>query len=159
MAGRRVCVSAFFRPAKSRICRNTRRISKMSAKQAGKGGNPNRNVFDSRQPIKQKTAAKDSLSISNLRLAVDVETLVESVNTSAGIYQFLFTCEKRMTFRTNIQTDVLLSRAGFKLCTTCTFNGYLFILRMNTFFHNCHPFQKYCKNDITTLEVKLQAFF
>ena len=54
MAGRRVCVSAFFRSAKPRICRNTLRISKMSEKPMGKGGDPNRNGFDSRQPTGRK---------------------------------------------------------------------------------------------------------
>ena len=43
MAGRRVCVFAFFCSAKLRICRNTLSISKMSAKPTVKGKIPNRN--------------------------------------------------------------------------------------------------------------------
>ena len=40
----------------------------------------------------------------------------------------------------NIHTDILFCRACLELRTASALYGHLFILRMNTFLHHCHPF-------------------
>ena len=42
-----------------------------------------------------------------LELLIEIETLLESVNTSAGIYQLLLSCVERMTFGTDFNADIL----------------------------------------------------
>lgn len=80
MAGRRVCVSAFFRPAKREFA-GIRGISKMSAKQAGKGGAPNRNGFGSRQPKEPSEIVKDIFAFAAILLIM----LLSAAVTKNGI--------------------------------------------------------------------------
>lgn len=81
---------------------------------------------------------------------LETETFVESVYTSAGVNELLLTGEERMTLRANIQTDVLLSRAGFKLGSASTSDDCFFVIRVNALFHALSLLSKLL-NSITKL--------
>ena len=100
------------------------------------------------------------------KLFIHTETLLESVNTSAGINKFLLTGEKRMAFRTNINADIFFSRTSFVLGAASTFYGRLFVLGMYAFFDYLSPLSGIhiklhfnSDRDSITLSFKKQAFF
>ena len=78
--------------------------------------------------------------MSRSSLFIHVEALFESVNTSAGIYEFLSTGEEWMTLGTNFNADVLFGRAGLNDLTASTFNCCRLVIRMDSFFHLSHLF-------------------
>jgi hypothetical protein len=100
------------------------------------------------------------------KLLIKIVSLLESVNTSAGINKFLLTGEKRMAFRTNINADIFFSRTSFVLGAASTFYGRLFVLGMYAFFHYLSPLSGIhiklhfnSDRDSITLSFKKQAFF
>jgi hypothetical protein len=62
--------------------------------------------------------------------------LAEAFNPAGGVDQFLFSGEKRMTFRTNFDPDILLGRTDCDLVTAGTLDGRLEIVGMDVRFHN-----------------------
>ena len=82
------------------------------------------------------------MPICQLLLGFDIIALLESVNTSAGIYELLFTSKERMAAGADIYTKVFLSGACFDSCTASTlYNGGL-IVGMDSLLHNTfHLFQ------------------
>ena len=93
----------------------------------------------------QKTwAALKSAAPGNDNLflfVLQIETLLKSVNPSAGINQFLFSSEERMALGANFNTDILLCRTGMNHIAACAGNGCLFIIWMDVFFHVSHLFR------------------
>ena len=59
----------------------------------------------------------------------------ETLNSTGGVDQFLFSGKKRMAVGTNFHTDVLDGCADFKTVSTCTSCCRCVIFWMNTFFH------------------------
>lgn len=84
-----------------------------------------------------------------------METFVKSVDTSACINQLLLAGEKRMTFRADINTKIRFGGTGFKCFAARTSNRCCFILWMDAFFHNIHPFQK---NLITNFNISFITY-
>lgn len=68
------------------------------------------------------------------------ETFFESVNTTAGINEFLTTSVERMAFGANLYVDVFFGGTGFPNSAASAGNGGGFVIRMKTFFHLCHLF-------------------
>lgn len=68
------------------------------------------------------------------------KTFFESVNTTAGVNEFLTTSVERMAFGANLYVDVFFSGTGFPSCAASAGNGGGFVIRMKTFFHLCHLF-------------------
>lgn len=68
------------------------------------------------------------------------ETFFKSVNTTAGINEFLTTSVERMAFGANLYVDVFFGGTGFPSCAASAGNGGGFVIRMKTFFHLCHLF-------------------
>lgn len=66
---------------------------------------------------------------------------VELVNTSGNVHQFLFAGEERMAFRAD--TDSLLFSRGVDFPDLSAGADHLrgTIIRMNSFFHFCKPYQ------------------
>ena len=71
----------------------------------------------------------------NLFVLCKIETLVESVNTAAGIYQFLSAGKERMAFGANFHFDVFFGGTGFELGTASTFDRGLYVVGMDSLFH------------------------
>ena len=71
---------------------------------------------------------------------LQVETLVEAVNTSTGVNQLLLAGIERVALGADLNADVLLSGAGREDVATGTANGGLFVLGMDTFSHVVHLF-------------------
>ena len=63
------------------------------------------------------------------------ETLVETLDASAGVDQLLLASVERMALGANFNTDVFFGRTDFHGISTSAFNGGLGILRMNSWFH------------------------
>ena len=80
----------------------------------------------------------DSLSRTYL---FTTETLVESVNTSAGINQFLSAGEERMALGAGINGQAVSGRTGFPGRTTGAFDDCGFVFGMKSLFHSLHLFQ------------------
>ena len=76
----------------------------------------------------------------NFLLILDIESLFKSVNTTAGINEFLTTSVERMAFGANLYVDVFFGGTGFPSCAASAGNGGGFVIRMKTFFHLCHLF-------------------
>ena len=68
------------------------------------------------------------------------KTFFESVNTTAGVNEFLTTSVERMAFGANLYVDVFFGGTGFPSCAASAGNGGGFVIRMKTFFHLCHLF-------------------
>ena len=74
----------------------------------------------------------------NTKKLLEIETLVESFNTSARINQLLLAREERMAFGANIDAQFFLrGTRGERVTATA---GYLCfeVFRMNTLFHKLH---------------------
>ena len=48
--------------------------------------------------LKKQSGAQEMHRLNMLLFVVDIETLVEAINTSAGINELLLTCKERMAF-------------------------------------------------------------
>ena len=73
-------------------------------------------------------------------LALHIETLFETINTSTGINQLLLAGIERVALGADFNSDFLLSGAGGKSIATSTANRSLFVLRMDAFSHVVHLF-------------------
>ena len=69
-------------------------------------------------------------------LLIQIETLLEAINTSAGVYQLLLTREEGVALGTNFHTDILLGGAGRIDSTASAADGGLLIIRMDSFLHD-----------------------
>ena len=68
-------------------------------------------------------------------LSVKIESLLESVNTSACINQLLLAGEERMALGTDLDLDILLCGTSLDHVAASAGNSGLLVLRMNTFLH------------------------
>ena len=75
-----------------------------------------------------------------LSCLLQIESLVETVNTSTGINQLLLAGVERVALGADFNSDVLLGGAGGKSIATSTANRSLFVLRMDAFSHVVHLF-------------------
>ncbi len=69
-------------------------------------------------------------------------TLLEAIDTSAGIYQLLLAGKERMALRANFNTKIFLGRACDEGVATNASHSRLLILWMNSFFHLSHLFRR-----------------
>ena len=73
-------------------------------------------------------------------LLVQIETLLESVNTSACINELLLAGIERVALRTDFNLDVLLSGQSLHYVAAVTSNSCLVESRMDSFLHDSHLF-------------------
>ena len=72
------------------------------------------------------------------KLFIHTETLLESVNASAGINQLLLAGIERVALGADLNTNVLLGRTSGKDIAARAADGGLFVLGMDTFLHFFH---------------------
>ena len=94
----------------------------------------------------------------------DIEPLLEAINTSASVYQLLFSCIERMAFGADIHFHLFLRGAGFKCFTAYAANDTFAVLGMNIFLHCCFTSFAYAmavnrKSYINISRDLLQSFF
>ena len=70
-----------------------------------------------------------------------VETLVETLYTSAGIDQLLLTGKERVAFGTDFNCDILLCGKNLDYVAAVAGNGGLFAYGMDAFLHDFHLFR------------------
>ena len=75
-----------------------------------------------------------------LYFLLQVEALVETVNTSTGVNQLLLAGIERVALGANFNLDILLGGAGGKGVTAGATDGSLLVLRMDAFSHLIHLF-------------------
>ena len=75
-----------------------------------------------------------------LSFLLQVEALVETVNTSTGVNQLLLAGIERVALGADLNADLLLSRTGSKDVATGATDGGLLVVRMDAFFHVVHLF-------------------
>ena len=75
-----------------------------------------------------------------LVVLLQAKTLVEAINTSTGVNQLLLAGIERVALGADLNTNVLLGGASGKDIATCTADGGLFVLGMDTFLHFVHLF-------------------
>ena len=68
----------------------------------------------------------------------DAITLLEAIDTAAGIYQLLLAGEEGMALGTNFNAQILLGGTGLEDIAANTGYGSLLVLRMNALFHDFH---------------------
>lgn len=73
--------------------------------------------------------------ISDGKLLIHTETLLEFVNTSACVNKLLLTCEERMTLGAYFDSDIGLCGTGLDHVSASAGNGSFLIIRVKTFFH------------------------
>ena len=73
--------------------------------------------------------------------SIELESLLESVNTSAGINELLLTGEERVALGANFYLDILLCGTGLDDVSAVAGNGSLLILGMDTFLHFSSSFR------------------
>jgi len=83
----------------------------------------------------KQPASFDSISISDRKKLVDVESLLEALNASAGVDQLLLTCKEGMAVGADFNTQILLCGACYESVATCTCNCCLLVVGMDTLFH------------------------
>lgn len=72
---------------------------------------------------------------ASLLLGSLVTTLIEFINTSAAVYEFLLACEKGMALGADINSHIALGRLSYESFAACASYRNFFILRMNSFLH------------------------
>jgi hypothetical protein len=72
-------------------------------------------------------------------LLIQIETLLEAINTSAGVYQLLLTREEGVALGANVNDDILLSGAGLNDIAAGTADRGLLVLGMDALFHVVSP--------------------
>src|SRR5688572_6427863 len=65
--------------------------------------------------------------------------LLEAVDATRGVHQFLLSGEERMAVRTDLQAKFLLGRTGGPDGATGAVNVHLFVIGMNSSFHGTTP--------------------
>ena len=71
---------------------------------------------------------------------LQVESLIEPINTSTGVNQLLLAGIERVALGADFNADLLLGGTGRKDVATGAANGSLFVLGMDTFLHVVHLF-------------------
>ena len=71
---------------------------------------------------------------------LQIESLVETINTSTGVNQLLLAGVERVALGADFNSDVLLGGTGSKHVATGTANRGLFVLGMESFLHVVHLF-------------------
>ena len=71
------------------------------------------------------------------------ELLIELLNASAGVDQFLLACIEGVTFGANFNRYVFLRRACFNNFAASTPNCGLLVVGMDTFLHYVHLFHEF----------------
>ena len=71
--------------------------------------------------------------------ALHAVTLLETVNTSAGIDELLLTREEGVALGANFDLQLTLNGAGLKSITASATNDRLAVLRMDSFLHVISP--------------------
>ena len=66
------------------------------------------------------------------------ETLVEALNTSAGVDQLLLTSVERMALGANFDVDLGLGGTSLDDVAACAGDGAVNVVRMDTLFHSFH---------------------
>jgi hypothetical protein len=69
-------------------------------------------------------------------LLIKIETSLESVNTSAGIYKLLLAGVERMALGANFHLDILLCRLCFDYIAAVAGNSCFVQCRMDVLFHS-----------------------
>ena len=72
---------------------------------------------------------------------LQVESLVETINTSTGVNQLLLAGIERVALGADLDTNFLLSGTGCKSVATSATDRGLFVLGVDTFLHIVHLFQ------------------
>ena len=85
----------------------------------------------------QKARAACAVRASSL---LQIESLVETINTSTGVNQLLLAGIERVALGADLNSDVLIGRTGRKDVATGTADRGLFVLRMDAFSHFVHLF-------------------
>ena len=85
----------------------------------------------------QKARAACAVRASSL---LQIESLVETINTSTGVNQLLLAGIERVALGADLNSDVLLGGTGRKDVATGTANRGLFVIGMDTFLHVVHLF-------------------
>ena len=78
-----------------------------------------------------------------LLLLVQIETLLEAINTSAGVYQLLLAREEGVALGANVNDDILLSGASLNDIAASATNGRLLIIGMDALLHVVSPLSGY----------------
>ena len=73
------------------------------------------------------------------KLFIHTETLLESVNASAGINQLLLAGVERMALVANLDVDLFLRGAGRERVAAGTGDHRFLVLRMDALFHLYSP--------------------
>lgn len=90
----------------------------------------------------QKKRLSALFSSGNLFAARDAEAFVETLNTTTGINNTLFTSEERVAVAAHVQVQVVThGRVGFDHITARTGCSNSYIIRVNTFFHGKPQFK------------------
>ena len=94
--------------------------------------------------VERKKAPAGAFLISALG-AECAETLVEALDTTAGVHNLLGAGVERMALGANVQTQVT-THGGLDLDHVAAGTGSsdLFVLRMDIFFHWAQPCEKLC---------------
>ena len=89
-----------------------------------------------------KTTRKSPYHLLAVRTAflLQIESLVETVNTSTGVNQLLLAGIERVALGADFNSDVLLGGAGGKSIATSATNRSLFVVGMDAFSHVVHLF-------------------
>ena len=95
-----------------------------------------RGQFAERKTDRTAIARSDFLRFRLLRL--HAIALLEAINTSAGINQFLLAGEERMALRADIDAQLLLHGTRFKRLAANAANDRLAVVRMDLFLHGIH---------------------
>lgn len=75
----------------------------------------------------------------NTKKLLEIETLVESFNTSARINQLLLARKERMTLGTNFNTDILFGGTCLNDIAASTCNGCILVCGMQILLHSLSP--------------------
>ena len=75
-----------------------------------------------------------------VKFLLQVEALVETIDTSTGVNQLLLAGIERVALGADLNSDLLLGGAGGKGVTAGAANCGLFVLRMDAFSHFVHLF-------------------
>ena len=80
---------------------------------------------------------KESAHCCALCISLDIETFLETINTTASIYQLLLAGIERMALGADINLHLFLCRPGLKRLTAYAANHTLAVLGMDVFLHCC----------------------
>ena len=90
------------------------------------------------QKAQKSTASNKGDGAESLVKLLTAETLVEALNTSAGVNQLLLASVERMALGANFDVDLRLGRTSVDDIAACAGNGAVNIVRMDTLFHSFH---------------------